>query len=180
VLSSCCSRCRFWSPDGRQIAFLRGRLEGPPLYPAGFATIHLVSPLGGPAPKLSDFPASNWDPPSWSPDGRWLATTRAASPAEPELEGVYLVPVQGGEPRRLVLPKMAYGSYNPRFSPDGRHLAYKACPFIGACSLYVVGLGADYTPTGPPHRLTQPSSLLDAGLVTPGPATGSHWSIRSD
>jgi eukaryotic-like serine/threonine-protein kinase len=177
-----------WSPDGRQIAFLRGRFEGTALHPYGFATIHLVSPLGGPARKLSDFPAANSDPPSWSPDGRWLATTRAASPAEPEFEGVYLVPVQGGEPRRLALPKMAHGSYNPRFSPYGRHLAYKACPFIGACSLYVVGLDADYTPTGPPHRLTQPSILLDEGvghawtrdgksLVYPLGLTGTLWRV---
>jgi Tol biopolymer transport system component len=151
-----------WSPDGRQIAFLRCRFESTPLQSWGSCTIHLVSPLGGSVRKLSDFPA--WGRPSWSPDGQWLAVARAPSPPMPELRGVYLVPVQGGEPRRLALPNAAVRVYDPGFSPDGRHLAYKACPFVGACSLDVVELDAHYMPKASPHRLTQPSLLLAATM----------------
>jgi Tol biopolymer transport system component len=149
-----------WSPDGRQIAFLRGRFEGTPQYPWGYATIYLVSPLGGSARKLSDFPAANGEPTSWSPDGRWLAATRSPS-TDRGLEGVYLVPVQGGEPRRLALPK-ADIIYGPAFSPDGRQLAYKPCSGT-SCSLDVVALDADYMPKGPPRRLIQPTSRLGTG-----------------
>jgi Tol biopolymer transport system component len=54
-----------WSPDGRQIAFVRSSVAG------WRGLIHVVSPLGGPARKLSDLPTRM--PLSWSPDGRWLA-----------------------------------------------------------------------------------------------------------
>ncbi len=150
-----------WSPDGRQIAFLRGRFEGTSLYPGGFATIYLVSPLGGSARKLSDFPAANGEPTSWSPDGRWLAAASSVS-TERRLDGLYLVPVQGGEPRRLALPNADDGIYGPAFSPDGRQLAYKPC-FGTSCSLDVVDLDADYMPKGPPRHLIQPTSLLGTG-----------------
>ena len=44
-----------WSPDGKQIAFVR-------LGPDG-NRVHLVSPLGGSDRKLSDFPVASGRPP---------------------------------------------------------------------------------------------------------------------
>jgi TolB protein len=52
-----------WSPDGRQIAYVRLRPDG--------RRIHLISPVSGSDRKLSDFPLA-FAMPSWSPDGRWL------------------------------------------------------------------------------------------------------------
>jgi hypothetical protein len=54
--------------------------------------IRLMSPLGGSDLKLSNVAVT--PPLAWSADGRYLATARVESPT-----GLYLIPVNGGEPR---------------------------------------------------------------------------------
>jgi eukaryotic-like serine/threonine-protein kinase len=146
-----------WSPDGRRIAFLRGSPMGP--------TIYEVSPLGGQPRKVSDFPARRVHPPSWSPDGRWLAVAREPLPGEQSKEGVYLLPVEGGEPRRLELPRDDGTPVLPSFSPDGRRLAYLSLTGILAGSINVVDLGADLVPKGPPRQLTRTSAAPPGGQL---------------
>jgi serine/threonine protein kinase len=140
-----------WSPDGRQIAFIRVR------FPDIVKTIHLVSQVGGADRKVSDFLTAGGRP-SWSPDGLWLVAARARPGVEPvgrwrRSDGLYLVPVEGGEPRPIPLPEGAGDPYNPKFSPDGRHLAYESC--LSLCNLDVVELGADFVPKGAPRRLSR-------------------------
>jgi Tol biopolymer transport system component len=135
-----------WSPDGRQIAFLHGAAVGI----SARLMIHLVSPLGGPVLKLSDLPT--FGPLTWSPDGRFIATEHLVSPNtrnKDEPGGIYIVPVQGGEPRLLVKDGSA-----PAFSPDGHRLAYGSCAFSFSCFVDVVDLDSTLTPIGPPRRLT--------------------------
>ena len=73
-----------WSPDGRQIAFLRARPDG--------TSIQLVSALGGADRKLSDFRGA--DSLGWSPDGHWLAAGRTgeSDPAR-QPRGIYNIPM---------------------------------------------------------------------------------------
>ena len=59
-----------WSPDGRSIAFLRGRAEQP-------GTVFVLPALGGPERKVTTvrvppafFPGRAL---AWTPDGKWLA-----------------------------------------------------------------------------------------------------------
>jgi Tol biopolymer transport system component len=142
-----------WSPDGRQIAFVR---RSPP----GINAIHLISPLGGADRKRSDLSVGSGATLSWSPDGQWIAAARVGSPAEtaPDARSIYLVPVKGGEPRRLTRAQQAGLDRAPALSPDGRRLAYAACvtrlqPW--PCDVHVIELGSDLVPTGSPRRLTR-------------------------
>ena len=146
-----------WSPDGRQIAFVRASVE---TGVGSVGAIHLVSPLGGPDRRLSDFPVPSWGLLSWSPDGGWLAATRARSDDEAASEsgGIFLLPVSGGEPRPVTRAQTLGVDASPAFSPDGRHLAYASCSsgvFPAGCDVHVLDLGAGLVPGGPPLRLTR-------------------------
>jgi serine/threonine protein kinase/Tol biopolymer transport system component len=153
-----------WSPDGRQIAFTRAP-------PGGKSTLRVVSPLGGSDRKLADFDTVG--APSWSPDGRWLVAARARPGGEsgswaswgwPPSDGLFLIPAEGGEPRALAVGQVPSEAFEPRFSPDGRHLAYVSCNEF-MCHVEVVELGADSQPEGPPRRLTRRPVFVVAGLA---------------
>jgi Tol biopolymer transport system component len=150
-----------WSPDGRQIAFTRRR-------PGGMATLQVVSPLGGSDRKLADFAMVSV--PSWSPDGRWLVVARTRPggegplPGWPSSDGLFLIPAEGGEPRSLALGPVASQAFEPRFSPNGRQLAYVSCTGF-LCHVEVVELGADFQPEGPPRRLTRRPVFALGGLA---------------
>jgi len=130
-----------WSPDGRRIAFLR---EG-----TDTDRIHLTTPLGGSAVKVSDFPARA--PLSWSPDGRYLAVQRAVTSSTEE-SAVWLIPVDGGDPRAITHGTPPSVHTSPSFSPDGRRLAYAACAdgIEGGCHIEVIGLTQDLMPSAGP------------------------------
>ena len=133
-----------WSPDGRRIAFLRRSSAG--------SRIHITSPLGGSAVKVSDFLGEA--PISWSPDGRFLAVQRAAA-STAEQSALWLIPLDGGDPRPLahVTPPAVNGS--PSFSPDGHRLAYASCTNQreGACHVEVISLNSDLSPSASPVRI---------------------------
>ena len=65
-----------WSPDGRQLAFLRA---GPELVP-GPPQLWLLPAHGGEARRLTDLPLGAGAP-VWSPDGRRVAFTAEVDPA---------------------------------------------------------------------------------------------------
>jgi hypothetical protein len=91
-----------------------------------------------------------------------------------EADGLYLLPVNGDEPRALRIPQEPGDTYGPKFAPDGRHLAYLSGS--GASQyIAVVELGADHMPTGPPRRITQRPIHPDG--VWPGRATASPSSM---
>lgn len=104
-----------WSPDGKQIAFLRGsdRINEP-------YHLVIVPALGGIEREVSRVGGGL----DWSPDGKYLAVVNPASTGN--LSGIYLIPVDGGETRALT-PHTAEDHIfdsTPRFSPDGRTVAF--------------------------------------------------------
>jgi eukaryotic-like serine/threonine-protein kinase len=117
-----------WSPDGRQIAFVRQRSDD--------STIHVVSPLGGAERRVGDFRGA--DSLDWSPDSKWLAAGNSGQlnfgwlsflprPGSEGPRGIYLVSVEGGAARPLIVSKSNHVDSKPAFSPDGRRLAYASC-----------------------------------------------------
>jgi Tol biopolymer transport system component/predicted Ser/Thr protein kinase len=133
-----------WSPDGKRIAFERSGPNG---------GIYLTSPLGGAEQKLTDFTASGQM--SWSPDGKWLAV----SSLKPEMIGTFLLPIDGGEPRRISNRKAPAFDLDPSIFRDGHLLAYAACTgswssAVYSCDFYVQNLDSAYAPQSGPRRVT--------------------------
>jgi Tol biopolymer transport system component/DNA-binding winged helix-turn-helix (wHTH) protein len=155
----------FWSSDGRQIAYVRRGLD------PFSGHIRVMSSLGGSDRQVSDFPVLV--PATWSPDNRYLVAGRAASTDAPNLtNGLYLIPVQGGEPRILTRPLAPAVDRTPTFSPDGHRLAYLSCdgPSIGgtSCHINVVAVDAGFIPVGSPRQVPHvpPTSIM--GLAWSG------------
>ena len=108
-----------WSPDGKWIAYARSQS-------LTAHRIRLMSSLGGSDRGLGDFPLR--PPATWSPDGRYLVAGRAsADGAAGQGIGLYLVPVDVGEPRQLTQVAAQEQHESPALSPNGRHLAYASC-----------------------------------------------------
>jgi eukaryotic-like serine/threonine-protein kinase len=144
-----------WSPDGRQIAFRRMPRPGADGWkyyassrlPAG--TVMVMPALGGPERKVADVPRSLCPSLSWTPDGRWLATSATDSRGD---NGIFLLPLEQGERKRLTSNPTS-GDLCPALSPDGHFLAYAACSSEYSCAIQVLELGRNLRPKGPPRRL---------------------------
>ena len=123
-----------WAPDGRKLAFqstapgpfnlfwkaLDGNGDAQPLLNADSIPAHVwpdgASLLPGTLPRLSG--AGPQFPMSWSPDG----STLAFHERKPDGERDIWVVSPGGEPVPFLLT--SFDERSPRFSPDGRWLAY--------------------------------------------------------
>lgn len=100
-------------------------------------------------------------PLAWSPDGRYLAAQRVAPPA-----GLYLIPVDGGEPRPIVRSKPPGSDTSPAFSPDGQRFAYGSCATpMFSCDVYVLDLDPALAPASSPRRLTRSTVFLLGSLA---------------
>lgn len=95
-----------FSPDGTQIAFRSNRHGG---------GIYMVSALGGEAKLI----APDGRRPRFSPDGRWLAYWVGHE----HLPGdTYVLPVDGGQPKRIIVGDPQLKTRSPAWSPDGQRL----------------------------------------------------------
>ena len=104
-----------WSPDGQSVAFpdKSSPLELPGIFLASVETGEKRRLTSPPAQYLGD-----WFP-AFSPDGRTLAFTRSSSEGTAD---VYLVPVVGGEPRRLTFDNT--WTVGPVWTPDGSSIVF--------------------------------------------------------
>ena len=93
---------------------------------------------------------------AWSPDGRAVVgrPVMAEDVARNGFWALYLIPLDGGAPRRLTGSKAPDIDMAPAFSPEGRSLAYAACTKLTrrVCDINVVDLDSGYAPTAPPRR----------------------------
>jgi Tol biopolymer transport system component len=156
-----------WSPDGRYIAFHRHteREDG----------IYLVPALGGPERKLY--------PPrlggnrgvglgGWSPDGKFLAFSEKI-PGQ-ELTRISVLSVETLDKRAVTSPPPSafYGDWGPRYSPDGRTLAFlrSSASADEICLVPTAG--------GEPKRLTHDNSFIGGLTWTPDGAHVIYSSAR--
>ena len=105
-------RAPAWSPNGRQLAFLRGN------------AIYLIPALGGVERKLLQFPRGTLPVSSlsWSPDGRFLAFSGAEDNGA---ASIWIVSTESGDYHRASAPPQGnLYDVSPAFSPDGRTLAF--------------------------------------------------------
>jgi hypothetical protein len=103
-----------WSPDGKRIAYRSGPL-------GRFQLFQVSADRSGPAEQVAAMPDVSQSPGSYSPDGRALVYTMNLMTAS--APRVAVVPLEGDRtPRPLDDTRYAQGS--PKFSPDGRFLAY--------------------------------------------------------
>ena len=105
-----------WSPDGTRIAFVR-LPTGTGVTTDSVGGLYVVSPLAGGERRLGDFPAE-FSQLAWSPDSRFVAARRRRGSGEtaPAASGIYLVPVDGSEPRPLTTPPQPGWDTHPAFS----------------------------------------------------------------
>jgi len=137
-----------WSPDGRQVAFVR--------VSEGGGAIYTVPSLGGQERRVTDINGVVrwWGPPctalSWSPDGEWLAFRE--QPSEEKASRIVRVSLDTREQQPLTSPSEdTQGDLYPSFSPDGTLLAFfrSASGAFGNWDVWVQRLGE-----ATPRRLT--------------------------
>ena len=156
-----------WSPDGKRIAFLSTR--------SGKAQIYVLRLEGGEAQELTDLTGIGGGP-LWSPDGEKIAFTAAAGIekmpepgkpyrvtrqtyrfdgmglVEPILQSIYILPAEGGEPKRLFEDE-AHSTLQG-WAPDGKSLLFTSafaplsfCPFMA--DLKLADLDGNVKPLNP-------------------------------
>jgi Tol biopolymer transport system component/DNA-binding winged helix-turn-helix (wHTH) protein len=142
-----------WSPDGRYIAFCRDVSD--------HVEIWMIPALGGAERKLGELAPQFWEPHLlrgvnavfWSPDGKYLAFADKNTLRDPF--SIFLLSVETGDKRKLTSPPAEYsGDVNPRFSPDGKSLAFfrNHTDYYG--EIDVLPVTYDARPLGEPRRLT--------------------------
>ncbi len=119
-----------WSPDGKMIAFCNELSRVGWIMVNG--TISIVPASGGEAKQIMNYGGSVTDL-DWSPDGTQIVFSynRVKDGKNPipdsreSARDIYTIPVTGGEPKRIIrIDNQKIGLHSPRWSPDGKKIAY--------------------------------------------------------
>ena len=137
------NRSPVWSPDGRRIAYLAGR--------SGYSQVGVVDLETGQVTPITYSQRDHGDV-AWSPDGSELAFVQSDETGMSR--HVVVTPATGGE--IVVLTRGKGVRQSPRFSPDGRFLAYIEQTGTRTADIWKIsGKG------GEPHALTRSMGVID-------------------
>lgn len=106
-----------WSPDGARIVFQSTR-DGSKF------DLYVMNADGSGVRRLTATPERREDAPSWSPDGTLILF---AAGADHMPRDIYVVDADGGNERRLT--RRGRPVWYPRWSPDGKQIAFFEFPF---------------------------------------------------
>ena len=139
-----------WSPDGRQIAFARGR-EG----------IFVTSPLGGGERKVADTRAPLLlKMMAWTPDGAALVISEMTSSI---CASLFVISIATGQKTRLTWPpEPSIGDGWPAVSSDGRTVAFARYSQDTSANIYVMPLAG-----GGPRQVTVDKASIFGLAWTP-------------
>lgn len=106
-----------FSPDGSHIAFVRDLKT--------YGEIILISVLGGAERRIARLFSGNFSI-SFAPDGKSIAVvdTEDSTDGSGKQYRIYSINLETGERRRLTAEAEFAGETTPRFSPDGKNLAF--------------------------------------------------------
>ena len=118
-------RCSLdWSPDGKLLAFSdQTSADRFGIFLLSVETLERRRLTGPPEEHQADVR------PAFSPDGRGVAFARVGTGTKPSL---YVVPVEGGEPRRVSLGDVWSGGqlFGHTWAPDGRSIVASWAPWV--------------------------------------------------
>ena len=135
-----------FSPDGSHIAFVRDlKTHG---------EVILISALGGAERRIASL-FSGFASISLSSDGNTLAVVDTADSTSGKPYAIYLVDIQTGDRRRLTSPADFLGETTPRFSPDGKNVAFIRATGDKDSDLFIVPATG-----GEPRQLTFDRSVI--------------------
>jgi dipeptidyl aminopeptidase/acylaminoacyl peptidase len=110
-----------WSPDGSALGFIRSTPAEPGN--GGESDLWVVEARAGAVPRrLTTTPGPDLGPPSWSPDGRWIAFLRTDDPRWYAYQQTKLALARsdGSEPVKVVSGGLDRAVSRPVFAPGGQ------------------------------------------------------------
>ncbi len=155
-----------WSPDGTRIAFTFIRYYDPPDDDPRRESHIAWVPLEGGSPNFYSVSGSEYQP-QWSPDGSTLVYVSEQPipdaepvgedeepPKQPEL---WILAADNSNKYRLT-DFLDGGIFNPRWSPDGKALAFIYAPYANSHRLMTMALDGTWGPSSLNHQLV---TILD-------------------
>jgi Tol biopolymer transport system component len=150
-----------WSPDGNEIAFVRGESVATTV-PSRFGDLMLMSADGTGVRRLVRGPLNG---PDWSPDGREIVYTRGLNlSSQNAFMDLYVVGVAGGTPRQLTRTPGVFETA-AAWSPDGSRIAFarwtNQTQFDGKATIHVIDRdgGGEQLVLAHTHYASGPSTL---------------------